>query len=335
MINRRDALVLGASLAGIVLTPRSIVAQAKYPERPIRLILPFVPGGVTDAIGRHWANAMKALLGPVVIENQGGASGAIAAAAVARAAADGYSILLGSAPNLVLMPIAGQAPYDPLRDFAPISILGIVPIAIIVHPALPARNLAELAAYAKANPEKLSYGTPGVGTMGHLGGELFKSLTRIDIVHVPYRGAGPALSDVIGGRISMALLSVNGQMLELHHAGKVRMLAVTAAARLVSAPDIPSVVEQEFPGLVAHNFYGLFAPAATPKTIVEQISNATRTAMADEKFREQLLASGFEPYLDSSSAAARRFVEGEIDRWRPVIRASGLKLGMRSRNSEA
>src|SRR5262245_26849313 len=334
MMNRRDALALGAGLAGLVLT-RSAAAQARFPERPIRLVIPFVPGGVTDAIGRQWATAMKPLLGPVVIENQGGASGAIAAAAVARAAADGYFILLGSAPNLVLMPIAGQAPYDPLRDFAPISMLGIVPIAIIVHPSVPARNLAELAAYARANPERLSYGTPGVGTMGHLGGELYKSLTATDIVHVPYRGAGPALSDVISGQISMALLSLNGQILDLHRAGKVRMLAVAAAVRIVSAPDIPTVVEQGFSGLIAHNFYGLFAPAATPRTIVDQVANATRTAMADDKFREQLRASGFEPYLDSSPAAARRFVEEEIERWRPVIAATGLKLGLRSGNLEA
>ena len=171
--------------------------------------------------------------------------------------------------------------------------------------------------------------------MGHLGGELFKSLTETnDIVHVPYKGAGPALSDLLGGQIPLALLSVNGQILALHHAGKVRMLAVAAAAHIVSAPDIPTVVEQGFPGLITHNFYGLFAPAGTPPAIVEQISTATRTAMADDKFREQLIASGFEPYLDSSYQAARRFLEDEIDRWRPVIVASGLKLGMRSGSSE-
>src|SRR5262245_8773228 len=309
MISRRDALALGCcSLASVVLTTRRVVAQPKYPERPIRLVIPFVPGGVTDTVARQWAQAMKALLGPVVIENQGGGGGSIGAAAVARAAADGYSILLGSAPSLVVNPIAGQTRYEP-KDFAPISILGVVPVAFVVHPALPARNLNELAAYARANPGKLSYGTPGAGTMGHLGGELFKSLTGTnDIVHVPYKGAGPALSDLIGGQIPLALLSVNGQILELHHAGKVRVLAVAAAARIISAPDIPTVVEQEFPGLITHNFYGLFAPAGTPQAVIEQISSATHAAMADEKFREQLIASGFEPYLDSSSQAARRFL---------------------------
>ena len=148
-----------------------------------------------------------------------------------------------------------------------------------------------------------------------------------------YKGAGPAMSDLIGGQIPLALLSVNGQMLELHQAGKVRMLAVAAAARIVSAPDIPTVVEQNFPGLITHNFYGLFAPAGTPPAIVEQTSHATRTAMSDDKFREQLLAAGFEPYRDASSEAARRFLADEIARWRPVITAAGLKLGMRRSRS--
>jgi tripartite-type tricarboxylate transporter receptor subunit TctC len=335
MISRRDALVLGSGLAGVVLATRTVLAQSRYPERPIRLVIPFVPGGVTDVVGRHWANAMKALLGSVVIENQGGAGGTIGAAAVARAAADGYTILLGSAPSLVVNPIAGPTRYDPVSDFAPISILGVVPVAFLANPALPARNLAELVAYAKANPGKLSYGTPGAGTMGHLGGELLKSLAGTsDVVHVPYKGAGPALSDVIGGQIPLALLSVNGQMLELHQSGKVRIISVAAATRLVSAPDIPTVVEQGFPGLVTHNFYGLFAPAATPLAIIEQMSHATRTAMADDKFREQLVAAGFEPYRDASSEAARRFLADEIARWRPVITAAGLKLGMRRSGSD-
>ena len=152
MISRRDALVLGfCSLAGVVLTRRRVVAQSRYPERPIRLVIPFVPGGVTDAVARQWAQAMKALLGSVVIENQGGGGGSIGAAAVARAAPDGYSILVGSAPSLVVNPIAGNVRYEP-KDFAPISILGVVPVAFVVNPALPARNLNELAAYAKANP---------------------------------------------------------------------------------------------------------------------------------------------------------------------------------------
>jgi len=336
MINRRDMLVCFGCVAAAGLMTRSAVAQTRYPERPIRLVIPFVPGGVTDAVGREWAHAMKALLGSVFIENQGGGSGSIGAAAVARADADGYSILLGSAPTLVVVPIAGHPPYHPIRDFAAISILGVVPVAFVVNPSLPVRNLQELVDYAKANPGKLSYGSPGTGTMGHLAGELFQSLTGADeLVHVPYKGAGPAISDLISGHISMALLSVNGPMLELHRSGKVRVLAVATPARVTSAPEVPTVVEQKLPGMISHNFYGLFARAGTPPAIIERISNATRAAMADDEFRQKLIAAGFEPYLDSSPEAARRFVEDEIDRWRPVIMAVGLKLGMRIGDSES
>jgi tripartite-type tricarboxylate transporter receptor subunit TctC len=333
VISRRSALLFASGcLASMRLT--AAIAQSKYPERPIRLVVPYPPGGVVDAVGRHWAGAMKARLGQVVIENQGGAGGAIGDAAVARADPDGYSILLGSAAMFI--PINGHARYNPATDFAPISILGIVSNALVIHPLLPVRNITELVAYAKANPGRLSYGSPGVGTMTHLAGELFKSLTGTnDIVHVPYKGAGPATSDLISGQISMALLGVTSQLLELHHSGKVRVLAVTAPARLIAAPDIPTAVEQGLPGLIAQNICGLFAPPATPKPIIAQISAATHAAMADDEFRQKLIVSGFEPYLDSSPEAARRCVDDEVVRWAPVIKAIGLKLGMRSGSSAA
>jgi tripartite-type tricarboxylate transporter receptor subunit TctC len=336
MISRRDIVVLGSGyLASAGLMTRRAVAQPKYPERPIRLVIPSMPGGVIDAVGRQWAQAVKALLGPVFIENLGGGGGTIGAAAVGRADPDGYSILLGGVAILVLIPIAGRARYDPARDFAPISILGVVPNAFVIHPSLPVRSLSELVDYDKANPGKLSYGSPGVGTMSHLAGELFKSLTGTnDIIHVPYKGAGPAISDLISGQIPMVLLSVTGQVLELHHSGKVRVLAVATPGRIIAAPDIPTAVEQGLPSLIAQTFCGLFAPAGTPTAIVEQISDATHTAMADGEFREKLIASGFEPYLDSSPQAARRFVDDEVVRWTPVIKAIGLRLGMGSDNPE-
>jgi tripartite-type tricarboxylate transporter receptor subunit TctC len=304
---------------------RRVLAQSKYPKRPIRLVIPFAPGGAADAIGRPWADRMDALLGTVIVENQGGAGGVVGTAAVARAQPDGYAILLGSAGPQVLMPIAGNAPYDPSRDFTPISILVVTSGSIIVHPSVPARNLNELVAYAKANPGKLSYGTPGPGSMNRLSVELFKSMAGInDIVHVPYKGGGPVTSDLIGGQILMAALNVTGQVLELHRSGKVKMLAVTAPARVIAAPDIPTAIEQGFPNLVSQNFFGLFAPAGTPTAIVGQISDATHAAMADDEFRERLIASGFEPYLDSSPEAAKRYVKEEVDRWRPVVMAIGL-----------
>jgi len=186
---------------------------------------------------------------------------------------------------------------------------------------LPARNLNELIAYAKANPGKLSYSSPGVGTTGHLAGELFKSLTGTDIVHVPYKGAGPAISGLIGGQVLMAGAGITGQVLQWHQEGKLRIVAVATPARLIAAPDIPTAVEQGLPGMIAQSFFGLFAPAGTPNAIIAQISDATRTAMADHEIREKLIASGFEPEPDSSPEAARHFVDDEVARWTPIIKS--------------
>jgi len=325
---RLGALAFGLILLGAgLLGPQPAFAQAKYPERPIRLIVPSAPGGVADAVGRHWADRMKALLGPVVVENQGGAGGLVGGAAVARASPDGYNILLGSAGVLIVIPIASHASHDLARDLTPISILGVVPVGFVVHPSLPAHNLEELVHYAKANPGKLSYGSSGAGTMTHLAGELFKSLTGTgDIVHVPYKGAGQSVADLISGHVPLVSLNVSGHVIALHRSGNVRLLAVTTPARLIAAPDVPTGIEAGVPNMVALNFYGLFAPAGTPKAIVEQVAQATGRGMADDEFRQKLVASGFEPSLDSSPEAAQRFVDGEIGRWRPVIKAIGLKL---------
>jgi tripartite-type tricarboxylate transporter receptor subunit TctC len=302
-------------------------AQGKYPERPIRLVVPYAPGGVFDAVGRPWAERMKAGLGTVVVENVGGAGGALGAAAVARAQPDGYTLLLGGGGAMVINPIAlSRTPYDPMKDFEPVAILVVTGLALVVNPSVPAQSLGELIAYAKANPGKLSYGSAGVGTVNHLAGELFKSLTGTDLVHVPYKGAGPAVTDTISGQIPMVVANVTGQLIGLHRAGKLRIIAVTSPKRLAAAPDIPTAVEAGVPGMVSQNFIGLFAPAKTPKSIVEQIAQATRAAMADQDYQKMLLASGFEAELDSTPDKTRRFVEEDIGRWTPVIRSIGLKL---------
>ncbi len=327
-MKRRDVLALGlAAVSARALLPAVAVAQGKYPERPIRLVIPFPPGGVYDAVGRPWSEKMKPLLGTVIVENQGGAGGALGAATAARAQPDGYTLLLAGIGPLVINPIAAaHTPYDPIKDFDAISVVVVTAFTIVVHPSLPVQTLKELIDYAKKNPGKLSYGSAGVGSGNHLTGEMLKSLTGIDIVHVPYRGAGLAITDLLAGQIPMIMSNVTGQVLELHKAGKLRMLAVSSPERLKAAPDIPTAIEAGLPGMISRNFIGLFAPARTPQPFIAQIAAATRVAVADRDFQQILVASGFEPVLDSTPEKTHRFVEEEITRWTPIIRSIGLKL---------
>jgi len=302
-------------------------AQANYPDRVIRLMVPFPPGGVYDAVARPWADRMKTSLGSIVVENMGGAGGSLAAAAVARAQPDGYTLLLGGGLLVTNFIASSRAAFNPLTDFEPIYLLAVTGAAIVINPSLPVQDLKQLVDYARANPGKLSYGSPGTGSANHLAGELFKSLADAQhIVHIPYRGAGPAMSDLISGHIPMATPNVSINVLELHRSGKVRMLAVTTPNRLAAAPEIPTAVEAGLPGMIAQNFLGLFAPIGTPRPIVEQISAASRTALADPEFQRALVTAGTEPVLDSGPEKTRRFVEEEIARWTPIIKSVGLKV---------
>ena len=326
-MRRRDLLVSGLAALATSFSGGAR-SQSRFPDRPIRLVVPFAPGGVYDAVGRPWADRMKGVLGQVVVENIGGAGGSLGAAAVARAQPDGYTILLGGGGALVINPVASsRTPYDPVKDFEPISLLVVTGLALIVHPDLPVQSLRELVDYAKANPGKLVYGSAGAGSMNQLTGELFKSLAGTpDVVHVPYKGAGPAITDLLSGQIPLAMPNITGQIIALHRSGKLRILAVTSPRRLAALPDIPTAAEAGLPKMVSQNFIGLFAPAQTPKPIVEQIAQATRAAMADADFQRMLRTSGLEPELDSSPEKTRRFVQEEIAQWAPVIRSIGLKL---------
>ncbi len=327
-MRRRDVLAVGAAMlcSGRTLSPA--LAQAKYPDRPIKLVVPFVPGGVNDAVARLWADRVKGPLGTVFIENQGGAGGAVGGAAVARAQPDGYTLLLGGAGSQVLNPTAmSKPPYDPIKDFEPIAILALAALTLVVTPALPVHTLKDLIAYAKANPGKLVYGSAGTGSMTHLAGELFKSLAGTpDIVHIPYKGSGASITDVISGQVPMIVANVTGQVLELHRSGKLRMVVVTGPERLVADAEIPTAVESGLPGMISVNFTGLFAPAKTPRAIVDQIASASNSAMTNEEVRKNLIEQGLEPYRDSTPEKTLRFVEEDIARWTPVIRSIGLKL---------
>ncbi len=314
-------------LATGALVPAAAVAQEKYPARPIRLVVPFPPGGVMDTIGRQWAERVGPSLGSIVVDNRSGAGGTIGASEVARARADGYTVLMGNTSTQVLNPAAMRSPpYDAAKDFVTIDIVALSATSIVVHPSLPARSLKDLVAYARANPGTLSYGSAGAGTMTHLAGEMFKQRGGgLNIVHVPYKGVGLATTDLLGGYIPMMTPHVNAQFLSLHQAGKLRILAVNAPARLKAAPDIPAAVET-MPGMIAQLFSGIFVPAGTPPAIVERISQASRKALSDEAFQKVLIQSGSEPVNDSSPAAAQRLLDQERKRLLPIMKAIEFRL---------
>ena len=324
---KRSSIVLGVLAAWtIAVWPAVSPAQTHYPTRAIKMIVPFAAGGVVDVIGRLWADKMKPLLGTVVIENQGGASGSIGATEVARAAPDGYTLLLGNTSTQILNPaIMAQPPYDPAKDFVAIGIIANSAISIGVHPSVPAKNLPELIAYIKANAGKVPYGTAGAGTFTHLAGEMFKQMAGThDVTHIPYRGGGPVIADVVSGHIPMMVINITNHVIELHKTGKIRLIAVFTSKPLMILPDVP-VAAETLQGLVAALFIGVFAPAATPKAVIDHIATAQRAAIASEEFKRKLASSGFEPVSDTPEEA-QRFVTEERARIIPLAKSLGFQL---------
>jgi len=324
---RRRFLYLAAGAAALAAV--SPIARAQtYPTRPIRLVIPFPPGGAFDAVGRPLADKMKPLLGTVVVENIGGGGASLGAAAVARARPDGYTILLGGTQTHVNEALLKSRPlYDPVKDLDPIAGVAANVLCIAVHPTVPVQTLKELIAYAKANPGKLSYGHSGVGSIQHLAGELFKSLAGLpEIVQVPYRGTGPVITDLAGGQIPIGVPGVTGQVIEFHRSGKMRVLAVTSPTRLVAAPELPTAAELGFPGMTVTGSIGLLAPAGTPIGIIEQIAQASRTAVAEPAYQQMLIEAGIEPTLDSNPERFRGSLAADVALWTPVVKALGLKI---------
>jgi tripartite-type tricarboxylate transporter receptor subunit TctC len=324
---RREFLRLAASAITVAAGSRFAQGQT-FPTRPIRLVLPFPPGGVFDIVGRPWADKVKGTLGTVFVENQPGAGGSVAAAAVAHAQPDGYTIFLGSSSiHLAEMILREKPLIDPMKELLPISMLAMTGFAIAVNPAVPAQNLVALVEYVKANPGKLSYGSAGAGTLNHLSGELLKSLTGIvDLPHVPYRGAGPALADVIGGQIPIIIPAMTSQVLEFHRTGKLRLLAITTPARLPVAPEIPTAAESGVPGLVTQQAIGLFAPAGTPAEATKRIAEANRAALSDQAYRQSLVDAAVEPLPDWDAARFNQFMSEDLARWTPLVKKIGIRL---------
>jgi tripartite-type tricarboxylate transporter receptor subunit TctC len=271
---------------------------------------------------------MKPVLGTVVVENIGGGGASLGAAAVARSRPDGYTILLGGTlPHINEALLKTRQLYDPVKDLDPISSLAVNALVLAVHPLVPARTLKEFAAHAKAQSGKMSYAHVGVGSLPQLVGELFKLLAGLpDMVQVPYRGAGPAINDLIGGQTPMAVVALTGQVIGFHRSGKLRVLAVTTPVRPVAAPEFLTAAESGFPGLTVQATVGLLAPSGTPKPIIEQIAQATRTALAERAYQDFLIEAGFEPALDSSPEKLRRTLEQDIAFWAPIVKQLGLNI---------
>ena len=326
-MNRNQLLAVTlAWAAATALAPSGAYAQSEYPTRPIRVVVPFSPGGVVDTIARLWAQQAGPMLGTIVVDNRGGAGGLIGAGEVARAKPDGYTLLIGNTSTQIINPaVRKSAPYDPAKDFVTIDIIAISVTSIIVHPSLPVRNLKQLIAYAKANPGKLSYASAGAGTLTNLAGEMFKQRAGgLDIVHVPYRGVGLAVADLVSGYVPMMTPNITGQLLALHRSGKILILSVNAPAPLEAAPEIP-ITSTVVPNMIAQLFTGIFAPAGTPSAVVDRVSQVTRKALSDKDFQKKLIQSGFEPVRDSSPAKAQRFVDEERKELMPLIEATGFK----------
>jgi tripartite-type tricarboxylate transporter receptor subunit TctC len=324
-MKRRDVLALGLASAAAPLVGRAARAQGAYPERPIRVIVPFSPGGVVDVIARPWAEKVKPGLGTVIIENQGGGGGIVGASEVAHAPPDGYTLLFGNTSTQIIAPtLMARPPYDAQKDFAAVGVVALSYTAIMVHPSVPATTFREFIDYAKANAARLSYGSAGTGTVTHVTGEMFKQLIGApQIVHIPYRGAGPGITDLVSGVIPMMTTNITGQYLDLHRAGRIRVLATCGPKRLKAAPDIPAANET-LPELVAQLASGIFVPGRTPRPIIDKISQATRAAMTDAGYLALMEQSGLEAITDSTPENAQAFMAEEQRRLVPVMQAAGM-----------
>lgn len=312
--------------SGAALLGSKAQAQSKFPERPIRLVVPFAPAGDGDIVGRIWAKYATALSGAsIVIDNKAGAGGAIGAGEVARARADGYTLLLGTSTTQIINPLAsGSATYDALKDFSMVGTVSQNPTCIIVNPTLPVNSVRELVALFKANPGKYAYGSAGPGTITNLTGELFKLLGgKLDVQHVPYKGGGPAMQDLIAGHIPLITTIMSSAVLAQHRAGKAKILSVNSDVRLKAAPDIPTSVEAGLPDMRVQVFNAVFAPSGTPKEAMEVLKSVHAKIHSTPAFLQELEKSGSEALNILEPEA---FMTEEVKRWTAAIKATQFKI---------
>jgi tripartite-type tricarboxylate transporter receptor subunit TctC len=319
-------LVFGVAALMSGLSGVSVHAQAQsFPNRPITLVIPFAPGGSTSIVGRVIADKMSQLLGEgIVIDNRPGAGGTVGSKMVAKSEPDGYTILLGYTGTLAIGPsLYKNVGYDPRKDFAPIGMIGNAPSAVVVHPSFPAKSIAELIAYAKANPGKVNFGSAGVGSVNHITGEYFARSAGITLMHIPYKGTGPALTDLLGGHIPMALAPIPAVHANVT-AGLLRALAVTGKTRSGLLPDVPTIAEEGLSGFEASLYYGLVAPAGTPRPIIDRLNKELRTALASDEVKKQLGLDGTEINSGSPEDYAD-FIDKDEKKWAELVKASGVE----------
>ena len=322
--NRRGFVVATLAAALATITSGTVQAQG-YPQRPIRMVVPFAPGGATDIIARIVAQKLSERLGQsVVVDNRPGAGTTIGNAEVAKAKPDGYTLLFAPTPFVISQVIYPSLPYDPRKDFAPVSLLAVSPFILVVNPAVPATSVAELVALAKAKPGTLSFCSAGNGTVPHLAGELFKLRAGIDILHVPYKGGGPAIVDLLSGQVQMMFatpIEVNQHV----QAGKLRVLATTSIKRLAAMPAVPSLDESGYPGVEVLSFFGVLAPAGTPAPAVERLGAELATVMEMPEVREKFAAQSAEARVIPGEGFGQ-FLEREREKWSDIVRRSGAKV---------
>ena len=316
--------ILGRLLAGLWLLLLPALASAQdFPNKPIKLIVPFPAGGPNDIIARVVGQRMSEITRqPVIVDNRGGQAGVLGTDAVAKAPPDGYTIGIVSASSLVINPTMERVPYDVARDFAPITLVTTVPEMLVVASDVPAKNMAELVALAKAQPGKLNFASAGVGGLPHLAGELLKLTANIDIVHIPYRGAAPAINDLLGQQVQMAFLDLP-VILPHIKAGSLRPIALGAPERAPTAPDVPTTAEVGMPDLLIQNWYGMIAPGGTPENIVNFLNAVTNQAMDDPQVKQKLADQGLTVAGDRPKHF-RDYIAAETQKWARVIKAAGL-----------
>lgn len=323
---KRRTFVLAAAAAAVSLAPFAASAQAQFPAKPITIIVPFSAGGTTDILARVIGQYMGRDLGQtVVVDNRAGAGGNIGGQAAARAPADGYTLFMGTVgTHAINQSLYRKMPFDPIKDFAPLSRVAMVPNLLVANPSQPFKSVKEMIAFAKANPGKINFGSSGNGSSIHLSGELFKQMAGVDMQHVPYRGSAPAVSDLLGGQISVMFDNMPSAIPHVK-GGKLRALAVTTAKRSPALPDVPTIAEAGVPGYEATSWFGLLAPAGTPAPVVAKLNASILKALADPEVKKKLAEQGAEPHGEKPEQFAA-FIESETVKWGKVVKESGASL---------